>query len=205
MLDEISIKKQIEFDGKRVWGYVDIGIPIENDELTPASEALVLMVVSHQSSWKIPIAYFLIKSLSGKEKANIIKESLIRLHEVGVHIVSITCDGPSSHFTMLKELGCVLDDVHNMQTWFEHPSAEHKVYCVLDVCHMLKLFRNNLASLKQIMDPEGQLISWKYIADLHELQEQENFSFANKIKKSHIEWYKQKMKVSIQNYCKKIF
>lgn len=33
MLDEMSIKKQIEFDGKRVWGYVDIGIPVENDEL----------------------------------------------------------------------------------------------------------------------------------------------------------------------------
>lgn len=110
--------------------------------------------------------------MSGKEKANIIRESLLQLYEVGVYIASITCSGPASHFTMLKELGCVLDNAHNMQTWFEHPLTEHKVYCVLDVCHVLKVFRNNLATLKRIMDPEGQPITWRYIADLHELHEQ---------------------------------
>lgn len=197
MFDEMAIKKQIEFDGKRMWGYVDIGIPIENDELIPASEALVIMVVAHQKSWKIPIAYFLIKSLSGKEKANIINECLIRLFEIGITIVSITCDGPSSHLTMFKELGCLLEDVHNMQPYFLHPTDGSKIYCLLDVCHMLKLFRNNWASLQVILDPEGKPISWNYIKELYLLQEKENFSFGNKLKRSHIEWYKQKMKVRL--------
>ena len=85
-----------------------------NDELHPASEALVILVVATQGYWKLPIAYFLIKSLSGKEKANVIAESLTRLSTAGVTITSVTCDGPSAHFTMLKELGYNFDDVFAM-------------------------------------------------------------------------------------------
>lgn len=197
MLDEMAIKKQVEFDGKKVWGYVDIGIPIENDDLSPATEALVVMVVAHQASWKVPIAYFLIKSLTGKDKANIVKECLVRLHDIGIQITSLTCDGPSSNVTMLKDLGCVIEDVHNMKTWFAHPSNGSRVHCMLDVCHMLKLFRNNLASLGQIVDPDGRRVCWRYFIDLYNLQEKENFTFGNKLRRSHIEWYKQKMKVSM--------
>lgn len=60
---------------------------------------------------------------------------------------------------------------------------------------MLKLYRNTLASLGEIKDPEGHIVNWQYIVKLHELQEKEGLLFANKIKRAHIEWYKQKMKV----------
>lgn len=198
IIDEMSIKKQIEFTDNKIWGYVDIGIPCENDELLEATEAFVIMVVSHQSHWKIPIAYFFIRSLSGREKANIVNETLIRLFEVGVITMSITCDGPSCNFTMLKELGCCLEDIQNMKTYFFHPAdPNRKVYCILDPCHMLKLFRNNLASLQEFIDPNGEKVCWKYIQHLYEFQESQNIYVANKLRKAHMEWYKQKMKVSM--------
>lgn len=199
LLDEMSIKKQIDYDGKRNWGYVDIGNNVDNDDLTPASEALVIMVVSHTEPWKLPIAYFLIKSLTGGEKANIVSEALIRLEEIGVEVLSVTCDGPSVHFTMFKHLGCNFDTLcgDNVKTHFTHPSNNgKKVFAVLDICHMLKLIRNALADLKIIFDKDGNEVKWHFIEKLHELQQNEGLLAANKLSKRHMEWRKQKMKVS---------
>lgn len=200
MLDEMAIKKQIDFDGKRAWGYVDIGMHVDNDDLDPASQALVLMVVCHTSHWKLPIGYFFIKSLTAEEKANLVSEALIRLYDVGIVVTSVTCDGPSTHFKMLKELGCKLDDVFNMKTFFEHPADDTlKVFCILDVCHMLKLMRNLLGGLKKIKSRDG-IVDWTFITRLYDLQEKETLRLANKLKKSHIAWERQKMKV-----CKYFF
>lgn len=195
-LDEMSIKKQIDFDGKRNWGYVDVGIDLQHDEVVPASEALVLMVVSHNSSWKLPIAYFLIRSLSGAEKANIIREALIRLHEIGVDVTSTTCDGPTAHFSMFTDLGCDLKNVENLKTYCRHPSdKEKKVYAVFDICHMIKLVRNAFADLEVIIDPDEKEIKWEFVKKFHNVQEEETLSLANKLKTAHIQWKKQKMKV----------
>ncbi|KAB0795977.1 hypothetical protein PPYR_10038 [Photinus pyralis] len=198
ILDEISIKKQLDVDGTRAWGYVNIGVPTENDDLTPATEALVLMVVCLTGHWKLPVAYFFIASLSAKQKANIVNETLIRLHNVGVDVPSITCDGPTTNFAMFKELGCNLDNVFDMKTWFSHPSATNKkVYCVLDACHMLKLIRNNWSNLDTIKNPDGDLVRWVYVKELYKLQEAEGLHVANKLKRAHMEWYRQKMKVHL--------
>ena len=91
------IKRQIEFDGKNMWEYIDVGSSVQKDDMQAAIEAFVVMVLAQQAHWKEPVAYFLIKSLTGKEKANIIIESLNRLHEIGVIVSCLTCDGPSAN------------------------------------------------------------------------------------------------------------
>lgn len=73
LFDEMAIKQQIDFDGEKNWGYIDIGFDSSGFEVEPASEALVLMVVPHNLSWKLPIGYFLIKCLNGVGKASISK------------------------------------------------------------------------------------------------------------------------------------
>ncbi|KAK1895681.1 DNA transposase THAP9 [Dissostichus eleginoides] len=109
------IHKQTEFGGDQIHGYVDIGSgEIEN---VIASQALVLMVVAINESWKIPIAYFLINSMTGTERANLIRESLVRLHAIGVRVISLTCDGPSQNFAMIRELGAKLD-IFDMRLFF---------------------------------------------------------------------------------------
>ncbi|KAK9702245.1 Transposase protein [Popillia japonica] len=89
LLDEMSIKKQIDYDGQRFWGYLDHGVDLQDDEVEPAQEALVLMVVCLNASWKLPIAYFLIKTLTAAEKANIVTEASARLTEIGVLVTSL--------------------------------------------------------------------------------------------------------------------
>lgn len=197
MFYEMAIKKQTEFDGVRNWGYVDIGFPVDNYQVEPATEALVLMVVSHYGGWKLPIGYFLIKSLTGSEKANIINEALVRLHDINVEVTSVTCDGPPAHFAMFRALGCDFAP-NKMRTHFPHPTdAQIKVFAIFDACHMFKMVRNCFGNLQVLVDSEGGQIKWEYLKKLHSLQSEETLTLANKLGKKHMEWRKHKMRVSL--------
>ncbi|KAL1277059.1 hypothetical protein QQF64_023732 [Cirrhinus molitorella] len=195
MLDEMYIHKQTEFGGDQIHGYVDIGGgEIEN---VVATQALVLMVVAINESWKIPIAYFLINSMTGSERASIIRESLVRLHTIGVRVVSLTCDGPSQNLAMIRELGANLD-IMDMRPYFLHPEDHtQKVHVLLDPCHMLKLLRNVFSTVEVLVREDGQQIRWRYIEELHKLQEKEGLRLGNKLKMAHIQWRNQKMKVNL--------
>ena len=60
MLDEMSIKKHISWDGNKFLGYVNMGNEIEEDETTPvAKDALVFIVVCINSSWKNSVCILL--------------------------------------------------------------------------------------------------------------------------------------------------
>ena len=67
-LDEMSIRKHVEWDGNRMRGYVDLGTGIGDDLLPEATDALVFMVVCANASWKIPYGYFLMNGLTGEGK-----------------------------------------------------------------------------------------------------------------------------------------
>ena len=198
MLDEMSIRKHVCFDGKRMRGYVDLGNEVVDDD-SVAKDALVFMVVCVNSSWKVPCAYFFIDGLGGTERANLIKLCIQRLSDIDIRIISVTCDGPSTHLKMLKELGASLDDPTNLIPFFPHPNCEesYRVFALLDICHMLKLVRNTLADYGTLLDSENNVISWKYIIALHNKQEYEGLKLANKLKKAHIQWWQQKMKVNL--------
>lgn len=196
VLDEMSIKKQIDFTNEKTWGYVDIGTDVEDDSAVCATQVLVLMVVAINAHWKLPVAYFLIHSLTGAERANIIKETLVRLANINIKIVSVICDGPTVNFSMLTSLGCQVKDIYNIKSCFNHPTENYDVFVILDTCHMLKLVRNNWANLKIFKDPYDNTVDFQYLIKLHTYQQKEGLAAANKLKKTHMEWQKQKMKVT---------
>ena len=168
MLDEMAIRKHIQF------GFVDVGNGQQDDSAPMAKDALVLMVVSVNASWKIPVAYFLMDGMSGPERANVIRECLLRLHATGVQVVSLTCDGPSCHFSMFNDIGADLSlNTSTFQTSFPHPSdTSIRVNILLDACHMLKLVRNTLVDRGVLFAAEGGRISWGFIESLNTLQEE---------------------------------
>jgi DNA transposase THAP9 len=88
MFDEMAIKKHIEWDGKKFLGYVDVWFSVDDDSTPVATEALVLTLVCLNG-------YF----LTGDERANIINQCLLKLHDVRVYVTSVTCDGPSCNFS----------------------------------------------------------------------------------------------------------
>ena len=198
MMDEMSIKKQLEWDGSRFRGYVDLGTGIDDDELPYAKEALVMMVVSMNGSWKVPVGYFLIEGLNGEERANLVKECLIKLHESGVVVPCIICDGPTCNIAMMEKLGAVVSCPNKLYLqnfgFYLRPDSQHpadetiRVSVMLDACHMLKLIRNGLAAYKVLVDKDGRLIKWKYFEELEKVQNSEGLRLGNKLRRAHIEW-----------------
>ncbi|CAK9292215.1 unnamed protein product [Gordionus sp. m RMFG-2023] len=57
----------------------------------------------------------------------------------------------------------------------------------------------NLLAEEEILvnESNGELIDWKFIQNLHKLQEFEGLRAANKLRKAHIAFHKQKMKVKL--------
>ena len=198
MLDEMAIRKQVSWDGKQFTGYVDLGNGTPDDDSAPvAKDALVLMAVCINGSWKVPCGYFFLDGLSGVERANLVNVCLQRLWDTGAEVASVTFDGPSCHFTMSSELGASLR-VENLKPYFPHPvQSEKKVHIFLDVCHMLKLVRNTLGDGGIMVDMCGKKIYWRYIENLHKLQDKEGLRLGNKIKIPHINWRQQPMKVNL--------
>ena len=197
MMDEMAIKKHIESDGKGNYhGFIDMGTELNDDSLPVAKEALVFMVNAVNQSWKLPVGYFLVDGLNGEQRKNLVLSCLSKLHSAGVKVVSLTHDGAASNLSMLRLLGVKFDDPYNIQSFFPHPITFSPVYIFLDACHMLKLVRNTFSD-KGSMAVGNSFVLWKYINDLHKLQENEGLHLGNKLRSAHIDWKKKKMNVRL--------
>ncbi|EZA46655.1 THAP domain-containing protein, partial [Ooceraea biroi] len=181
MLDEMAIRQHIEYNGKQFVGYCDVGNNITSEECSIAKEALVFLVVGINELWKIPVAYFLINGINGEQKANLIIQCLLLLHDCGIHIKTVTCDGAACNLSMLRSLQCNMDPKH-LQTWFVDLISKSKIYVFLDPCHMIKLLRNIFGDYKNIKNKNNENISWEYIVSLHELQQNEGLHMGNKLR-----------------------
>ena len=194
----MGIKKQIEWNGKEHTGFVDLGTNVEDDSLPAATNALVFVLVPLNGNWKIPVAFYLKNGLTGEVLAGVTRNLLVHLHKNGIHVFALVCDGCGGNQSMLAELGVELN-YPLKATWFPHPAdPANNVYVFLDNCHMFKLVRNMLAQYETIKNGKtGKLIQWKFIANLHEVQQDEGLRLANKLKRNHIEFASQKMKVNL--------
>lgn len=66
----MAIRKQIEWIGKNVTGYIDIGTGLKSDIISEAREVAI------NDSWKITVGYFLIDGLDSAEKAKFVRKCL---------------------------------------------------------------------------------------------------------------------------------
>ena len=73
--DEMAIRRQKIWTGKRYEGLVDMGLG-NDDTNQMATQAYVFMLVAINDSWKLPLAYFFIDALKADMKANLIKIAL---------------------------------------------------------------------------------------------------------------------------------
>ena len=154
------------------------------------------MCVAVNGNFKVLLGHFFVTSLSGLERANVVRLSLQKVHETGAWGLSLTCDGPSCHFSMVRELGASLDP-ETLRPNFPHPSdSSLRVYVFLDPVHAIKLVRNCLGSEKILISPRG-IIKWDFICKLQNLQEREGLRAGTKLTQKHINFEKNKMKCSL--------
>lgn len=79
------------------------------------------MLVGINQYFKIAIAYYLIDTLSNKEKSYILNDILHVAYNYKISICDITFDGASSNIMMIKQLGAKISNLGNLKTYIEHP------------------------------------------------------------------------------------
>ena len=196
LLDEMSIRKQIQWDRKneRFVGHVDYGTVKAEKAETEATNALVFMAAGLQKPWFVPIAYFLTNCLDGDILKQLLLEAISKVSEKGGDVHGVVFDGAPKNLAMAQKLGC---DIANFDGSFDHPFREGKIHVILDICHMLKLTRNSLAHMGSFFNSSGGRISWEYIAALHKVQQEDILHLGNKLRAKHVQWTNHKMKVSV--------
>ncbi|KAM7311919.1 hypothetical protein ISCGN_008826 [Ixodes scapularis] len=119
--------------------------------------------------------------------------------ECNLEVVAVVCDALSSNVMMGKLFGCLIHetDVDSFKTSFPHPKdPAKKIFLIFDACHGLKLLRNLFGDKKYLTTRYG-LIQWRFIEDLQRFQEMEGLRAGNKLRRAHVEYYRQIMKVRL--------
>ncbi|KAH9627897.1 hypothetical protein HF086_015341, partial [Spodoptera exigua] len=115
-LDEMAIRRRIEWDGKKLLGHVDIGSGIEGDHVGIAKEALVFLVTGINCNFKVPVGYFLVDGINGRQRADLILQCLELIAETGIQIISLTFDGCAANIAMVECLNCSIKDKNFFST-----------------------------------------------------------------------------------------
>ena len=67
---------------------------------------------------------------------------------------------------------------------------------MLDPVHMIKVLRTCFGDNKTLDTPDGR-VDWRHITTLHSMQQDGQVHLANKIRKQHIDYSSNKMKVKL--------
>lgn len=79
--------------------------------------------------------------------------------------------------------------------FIERPVTKSCIVVVPDSCHMLKLVRNTTSEF-DLIDKNGH-IQWRYLKKFVEHQENEHLQLSIKIRRRHIQFRKEKVKVKL--------
>jgi len=198
LIDEMAIRQHLEYDGETYHGRVDLGNGLNSDSLEVAKECFVFMLVGVNEHWKLPIGYFLVSKLNSSQKVELVRHALALLHDTGVRVISLTFDGCSSNYTMAHALGCNYNINNLITTYvFQNNNTDIPVEKIVDPAHTIKLVRNAFAERRQFLDYDNYIIDFNFIKELFLLQEKECSHLANKVRKQHIFFFKNKMKVKL--------
>ncbi|KAL6419599.1 hypothetical protein ACFW04_013687 [Cataglyphis niger] len=89
----MAIRECLEYDDFIKFSrYVDLGTDIGCHSIL-AIEALVFFLVSCiNSTWKIPIAYYLVKGISSEEKSNLVTDDKVLAFFYPCHMLKLACN-----------------------------------------------------------------------------------------------------------------
>ncbi|OWK60383.1 DNA transposase THAP9 [Lonchura striata] len=174
LVQDVSLQKQQEWDpqSKQLTGFVDLGAGIlDADEAPLASEAIILMAVGISSPWTAPLGYFLVNSTSGNFLAQLLRQAIHKLNNVGMMVLAVTSGASARGAETARALGIRIDP-KRIQCTFQHPpGSAHSIAYFFDVCHTLLLIRNALQCFHKV-EWLGDIMWWQHVVELAALGEQ---------------------------------
>lgn len=99
-MDEMSLKPAFDYDLKSDSFLGDVTLPNHSGS---ATKALVFQICGISTRWKQTIAYFYTSgSVDGTQIGPILKDIIVRCHDVGLEIINVTADMGSSNLACFK-------------------------------------------------------------------------------------------------------
>lgn len=195
--DEMSIRRHVSWNEakKNFIGFISNGQPNKKNEIPVAKEALVFLVTGLNADLSIPIAHYFISGLSAIDKSELIMKIIIEITRAGGKVINVTFDGLANNFACCRLFGASFK-LSDLRPYFFNPIDGTKIHITCDACHMFKLIRNCLGSEKRITDGTGDIIEWRFIANLENCRIKNSF-VTHKLTKKHIQWYRNKMNVKL--------
>lgn len=197
LMDEMAIKRNMMWDRatNKFIGVVDYGVLSANDEFTLADNAIVFMVSGLIVFFQQPIAYYLIRTLKGRDRAVLVSKIVEEISMRCINVKALIFDGYGSNALMSEILGANFNaNDGDYTTFFLNPYDKSKVYLMYDPSHMEKLVRNTLGNIETFFT-NGEKVEWKYFVELVNFSRHSNMGLAHKMNKRHIDWKNRKMHV----------
>lgn len=197
IFDEMSIRKQLHWNDsqKKFLGHITYGFESDSEELQLANNVLVFMVNGINMTFNLPIAFYFITCLTGKEKFQLVKEIIVAITACDVRVINLTFDGLGSNVTMCNLFGASFQQ-NDFRPYFTLPNDNRKIYIIFDASHMIKLARNCIANNKVLIGPQNGRIKWQYFVRLENLRDL-GLSHTHKLNKTHIQYTRSIMNVRI--------
>lgn len=158
-----------------------------------ADQGLVAALRSIHGRWKMPMAYYLVKTAPQQDRFPLmVNECLVAAEAAGVDVLVLTCDQDKTQWAWLQSCG-----VSVQHPYILHPTTGRQVYVYPDVPHCLKNCRNSL--LTNIIEFEnGKFARWEHFQLLWKLENAEQLRFNDKLTAAHADVpLHAKMRVSV--------
>lgn len=97
---------------------------------------------------------------------------------------------------MVNKGGHITSDLTLLKSGFYHPVSNKPVSIILDASHIIKLCRNAFATLRILYHNEN-VIDYHYLELLVDYQEEMGLHPATKLRRRHLNWQSEKMKVRL--------
>lgn len=181
VIDEMQIKQKLQYNKQQdaFVGQVDVG-PLNTSTKEPvlANSLLCFLLNGLSVSFRIPVAYFFTKGLSGSKLSRFVFV-LKKVEDVGFRVLRIVTDNHRVNVSAMKIL-CDGQLTHRI----EHPVDPARVlFLSFDYCHVLK----NISSqfLQRDMGKDSQLRS-PFVKDLYDLQKKCSIKAVRFLSRKHI-------------------
>lgn len=167
----------------------------ENEEFTLANNVIVFMATGINVNFQQPIAFYFIRTLDGRERAELVKEVITEITKRGIKVANLTFDGNTANGPMCKILGANFDSkTGDYVTYFPNPYDGAKIYIIYDFSHVEKLVRNTLGNYRTLWYNDKK-IEWSYFVELVKCSRESSFGLSHKMNKRHLEYADRKMHV----------
>ncbi|XP_072192493.1 DNA transposase THAP9 [Excalfactoria chinensis] len=173
MVREMSLQKCHEWDRQtqRLTGFIDLGAgSLDADEAPLASEVVVVMAAGISSPWRAPLGYFFVSSVTGSLLAQLLRQAISKLNNIGVTVLAVTSGATASGAETARALGVRINPKRIRCAFHHPPSSAHCIAYFFDVCHALRLIRNTLQYFQKIQWL-GDTVQWHHVVELATLQE----------------------------------